>query len=270
MPDDETLPSHVSSAAADAAAHIADGLAQDTSRLQDALAQADVHSQVSGLSSAGQTQVQGQMHDYDVSMGDVGHVIEAAQAADAHVQDLAHDPNASATDLAHAMDAAQSADAQVQSALHDMNASAAEAIHAIDDAKIADEHVTQAEALQHEQAVAADSGDFANARDLAQHAEYELKAAEEHGRDVDHQIIQAQHDEEALTQADWQQQMAHAHAVAADSYAQSGDYDHAATAAEHADDDAATSSDYGHQGDHGGAHGSSDHSADGDDGSTSN
>jgi hypothetical protein len=269
MPDDDTFPAHVTAAVADAASLTADGLATDASRLQDALAQGDVHAQASGLSSAGQVQIQDQLHDYDISAADAGHLVEAAQAAEAHAQELAHDPNASPSELAHAMDAAKSADEQVQDMLHEMNAANAEAIHAIDEAKTADEHVAQAESLQHEQAAAADSGDFANARDLAQHAEYELKAAEEHGRDVDHQIIQAQHDEDALAQADWQQQMAHAHAVSADSYAQSGDYDHAATAAEHADDESASSSDYGHQGDHGGTHGSQDHSSDGD-GSASN
>ena len=111
--------------------------------------------------------------------------------------------------------------------------------NAVDDAQLAQRSQTEAANLQHEQGLAVERGDYAEARDLADRAEHMFSVSEAHGRDSDTHIVQAQHDQESLGTADWQQQIAADSAAAASSYAQAGDMDHATTyahdAAQHAD-----------------------------------
>jgi len=127
---------------------------------------------------------------------------------------------------------------------------AQQAEQAVDDAQIAQRSQTEAANLQHEQDLAVERGDYSEARELADRAEQMFTVSEAHGRDSDTHIVQAQHDQESLGTADWQQQTAADDAAAASSYAQAGDMDHAATyahdAVEHAD-----SADYhGNEADH--------------------
>jgi hypothetical protein len=157
----------------------------------------------------------------------------------------------------------QGAHDQVVEALHDHGpVTEAEAAQLVHDAEAAQVHQNEADALQHEQAKAADRGDYEAAHELAGKAEYELHAAADHGANAEHPIVEAQREEVALDQASWEHGTAHENAVAADSYAQTGDVSHAADYAHQADAHETTAADYGHQGDHGGEYATHDNSHD--------
>lgn len=144
------------------------------------------------------------------------------------------------------------AHAQVIEAVHDLghDASPDEVEHIMLDAQVADAHITAAEALQHEQSQAAEHGDFATANQLAGDAEYELHAAADHGATVDQPIVEAQHEEMALDNANWHQEIAHDDATSAESYADAGDAHNAESYASEADAHASVAADYGQAGDH--------------------
>ncbi len=149
-------------------------------------------------------------------------------------------------------------------AVHDLghDATTAEVEHIMQDVQAADAHMTAAEALQHDQAQAAEHGDFAAAHQLAGDAEYELHAAADHGATVDQPIVEAQHDEMALDNANWHQEIAHDNATSAESYADAGDAHNTASYAHDADAEATVAADYGHAGDHDSTYAAHDVSAD--------
>ncbi len=145
--------------------------------------------------------------------------------------------------------------AQVIDAVHDLGhpATQDELDDLVQRAQEAEAHRGEAEALQHEQAKAAEQGDYARAHDLEHDAAYSLQAAADAGGHVGTAVIDALKEGVALDNADWQQQIAHAAAHDAVASADAGDAYHASAAAHVADDHAATAADYGHAGDHGGA-----------------
>lgn len=152
---------------------------------------------------------------------------------------------------------------QVVAALHDDGPiTTSEAFHEIDEARQAADHRAEAAAVQHEQAQAADRGDYAAAHDHAAEVAYELQVAGDHGAEVGMQVVNAAHDTASLDNASWQQDIAHDDAVAAQSYADAGHHDTASMYADHAADHASVAADYGHAGDAGGSYASHDASSD--------
>lgn len=120
---------------------------------------------------------------------------------------------------------------------------------------LAEEKREEAEDFQAEQAKAVEAGDWEKAQDLAEQAEYAMEEVKEHGGDVaEAEILEAQHDQMNLENAEYNQEIADAAADSADAYAAEGDLDtasiYAETAAEHAD----TAADYGAAADQGGTY----------------
>ena len=167
------------------------------------------------------------------------------------------DVNALTAGLSH--DAA----GQVIEATHDLAAPTAEQVDdLVQKAQDAESHRVEAEALQHQQAKAAEEGDYARAHELQHNAEYNLQIAADSGAHVGAAVSDAQKEGAALDNANWQQQTAHEASQDAASYAASGDAHNASASAHVADDHASTAADYGHAGDHGGSTVSHDSSAD--------
>jgi hypothetical protein len=119
----------------------------------------------------------------------------------------------------------------------------------VQDAEAADRHKEQAETFQREQTKAADTGDFAGAREIAQKAELELQDVADRGGDTESEIIEAQRDVVALDEADWEQEIMEDNAVAADDYIETGEVDDADIYADEAVDHAERADHYGDQGD---------------------
>lgn len=143
------------------------------------------------------------------------------------------------------------------------NAPIIEATHAADELHAAEEHRAAADVLQHEQAIAADHGDYAHAHDLAWEAGYELHAVADHGGDpTGSGVIEGEHELQALDLAHWNQQIADENSTSAASYAASGDAHGAEVYEAVAESHAETAADYGHAGDHGGEYAAHDSSHD--------
>ncbi|MEP6690362.1 MAG: hypothetical protein ABJD07_04350 [Gemmatimonadaceae bacterium] len=147
----------------------------------------------------------------------------------------------------------QSASTQVVEAVHDLGhpVTQEELDDLVHKAQDADAHKIEAEALQHQQAKAAEEGDYHKAHELQHDAEWNLQAAADAGGHVGTTVVDAQKEGAALGNADWQQQIAHEAVHDSVAYAESGDLHTAANYAHIADDHAATAADYGHAGDHG-------------------
>ena len=126
------------------------------------------------------------------------------------------------------------------------------------DSESAHDAIESAHAAQHEQALAAERGDFDAARDHASDAAWDLKVADDHGAEAAHPTIDAQqyqeqHEVAALDSAAWEQSTAASYAHDAEASAAVGDYDHAAASADVAVGHAETAASYGDAGDHGGS-----------------
>jgi len=143
-----------------------------------------------------------------------------------------------------------------------------EIIDAWHDATTAEADQQHAHDLEHDQAVAADHGDYAHAEAMSSEAAQALHDAADHSQgapDAQQQVeVQAHQDDaeqQALSNAGWEQASAVDDAHSAAAYAASGDEHAAENYASHADDHASSASDYGHEGDHGGTYDTS-HSSD--------
>jgi hypothetical protein len=125
------------------------------------------------------------------------------------------------------------------------------------DAQAAEEARADAEYYQAEQAKAADAGDWETAKDFAEKAEYSMEEVQEHGGDVAYaEVLEAEHDQANLENADWNQEIADDNAVTAQAYAETGDLATAEIYADTAEAHAETAADYGAAGDQGGAYAS--------------
>lgn len=126
---------------------------------------------------------------------------------------------------------------------------------AILDAQLAETARDDAEYYQAEQAKAAEAGDWEKAEEMASNAEYAMEEVKDHGGDVaDSEILQAQHDQMDLDNADYHQEIADDKADSADAYAASGDLDTAAMYADGAASEATVAADYGAAADQGGTY----------------
>ncbi len=122
------------------------------------------------------------------------------------------------------------------------------------DSEIAEEKRDEAEYYQAEQAKAADAGDWEKAEEFAEKAEYAMEEVKDHGGDVaDAEILEAQHDQMDLENADYHQEIADDAADSAAAYAADGDLDAASVYADTAADHAETA-DYGAAADQGGVY----------------
>ncbi len=146
---------------------------------------------------------------------------------------------------------------------HDGTYNEAAAQEAIHNAQLADEARENFDMHQHEQAKAAEAGDIDHARDEATAAGYDIKEVAEHGLQENAHIVDAQADHnyddgQHLQAAHQNAETAADYAASADSYAQAGDYSHAAAeasiAADHHDSAAADT----HAADAGGSYASHD------------
>ncbi len=131
----------------------------------------------------------------------------------------------------------------------------------LDHAQAADVNREDIADLRQQQADAAEAGDYEKAHEYADKVGYEMREIEDLGGHMDNQIIDADHQEAALENADWNQDIADANADAAADYAEAGDFDHAAQYADTALDHAEVAADYGDQGDAGGHYADHDVSA---------
>jgi len=123
------------------------------------------------------------------------------------------------------------------------------------DSQIAEEKREEAEAYQTEQAKAVEAGDWDKAEELASKAEYAMEEVKDHGGDVaDAEILQAQHDQMDLDNADYHQEIADENADTAAAYAAEGDLDTASIYADSAADAADTAADFGAAADQGGTY----------------
>lgn len=123
------------------------------------------------------------------------------------------------------------------------------------DSQLAETKREEAEYYQAEQAKAADAGDWEKAEEMASNAEYAMEEVKDHGGDVaDSEILQAQHDQMDLDNADYHQEIADDNAASADAYAASGDLDTASIYADSAASEATVAADYGAAADQGGAY----------------
>lgn len=123
------------------------------------------------------------------------------------------------------------------------------------DSQIAEEKRDEAEAYQAEQAKAAEAGDWEKAEEMAEKAEYAMEEVKDHGGDVaDAEILQAQHDQMDLENADYHQEIADDAAASAEAYAAEGDLDAASVYADTAADHADTAADFGAAADQGGTY----------------
>ena len=123
------------------------------------------------------------------------------------------------------------------------------------DAANADAARQQAEVFRHEQAAAAEGGDYATAREHARQVEGELADARSQGGRLEEAVRETEHDVVELDQAEWQQQIAEDQADSAEAYAETGDE---AAADAHVEDAASSDADaeaYGEEADQGGAYG---------------
>ncbi len=124
---------------------------------------------------------------------------------------------------------------------------------AILDAQTAEEKREEVESYQAEQAKAVDEGDWEKAEELAGKAEYAMEEVKEHGGDVaDSEILEAQHDQMNLDNADYHQEIADDNAASAEAYAADGDLDTAAIYADSAASEATIAGDFGAAADQGG------------------
>ena len=134
--------------------------------------------------------------------------------------------------------------------LEDFNADTA-----ILDAQAAEAAREEAEAFQAEQAKAVEAGDWEKAEEMAENAEYAMEEVKEHGGDVaDAEVLQAQHDQMDLENADYNQEIADDAADSAAAYAAEGDTATAEIYADTAASHAETASDYGAAADQGGTY----------------
>lgn len=157
---------------------------------------------------------------------------------------LNQDEQAQVIDAMHA--------AAADGSLHDFNLD-----HAVSEAKEAQHHRENVEELHHAQADAVAHHDYAHAHDLAQRAEWQVHAVQDHGGEGDAQLAHAEADVQHLDDAQFQQQWAHEDAQWAHQDAQDGNAAHAAEmghqAHDHsdsADDSASHAAEGGPQGDH--------------------
>jgi hypothetical protein len=182
------------------------------------------------------------------------HALEAAARDIPTAAQHDHAPEGFDVQVAHLSAEGQE---QVHEAMHDASAhgevTADQAQDILDHAKEADGHRENVEAAHHQQAEAADQGDYTHANAAAHQAEYEAHAVQDAGGDAGHQVIQAEHDQQALDSAHGHQQSAHDEAQAAQHYAEAGSEAAAQTAADHAAADAHAAHQQGHAGDQGGA-----------------
>ena len=127
--------------------------------------------------------------------------------------------------IAHLSDVSQ---AHVIEAVADADANGEEVDvdAAIADAEEAAAHRAQAAEYEKEEAKAIEAGDFAGAREYAVKAEHEHALAAEHGG-AEQPILDAQHDIAKLDEAVWHDKIADENALAAESYAKSGDLEKA-------------------------------------------
>jgi hypothetical protein len=126
------------------------------------------------------------------------------------------------------------------------------------DAEATHDAMERAHESQHEQALAAENGDYAAARDHASDAAWDLRVADEHGGEAAHPTIDAQqyqegHEIMALDSAAWEQSTAAGYEHDAQANAAVGDYDHAAASADVAAAHVDTATSYADAGDHGGS-----------------
>lgn len=137
-----------------------------------------------------------------------------------------------------------------EGALEDFNPDSA-----ILDAQLAEEAREDAEYYQAEQAKAVEAGDWEKAEEMAENAEYAMEEVKDHGGDVaDSEILQAQHDQMDLENADYHQEIADDAADSAAACAAEGDMDTAAMYADTAADEATAAADYGATADQGGTY----------------
>ncbi|MEJ0061258.1 MAG: hypothetical protein WDM79_17575 [Terricaulis sp.] len=123
------------------------------------------------------------------------------------------------------------------------------------DAQAAEDARSDAEYYQAEQAKAVDAGDWETAKDFAEKAEYSMEEVQDHGGDVAYaEVLEAEHDQMNLDNADWNQEIADDNAVTAEAYAESGDLATAEIYADSAASAAETAADYGAAGDQGGSY----------------
>ncbi|MGD9815234.1 MAG: hypothetical protein AB7Q23_08505 [Hyphomonadaceae bacterium] len=137
-----------------------------------------------------------------------------------------------------------------EGALEDFNPDSA-----ILDAQFAEEAREDAEYYQAEQAKAVEAGDWEKAEEMAENAEYAMEEVKDHGGDVaDSEILEAQHDQMDLENADYHQEIADDAAESAAAYAAEGDMDTASMYADTAADEATVAADYGAAADQGGTY----------------
>lgn len=123
------------------------------------------------------------------------------------------------------------------------------------DSQLAESARENAEYYQAEQAKAAEAGDWERAEEMASNAEYAMEEVKDHGGDVaDSEVLQAQHDQMNLENADYHQEIADDNAASAEAYAASGDLDTASIYADSAASEATTAGDYGAMADQGGSY----------------
>lgn len=123
------------------------------------------------------------------------------------------------------------------------------------DAQAAEDARGDAEMYKHEQAKAAEAGDWESAKEYAEKAEDAMLEVKEHGGDIaDAEILEAQYDQMDLDNADWHQEIADDNAEAAVAYAESGDLDAAQVYADSAASEATTAADFGASADAGGSY----------------
>ncbi len=126
------------------------------------------------------------------------------------------------------------------------------------DAEASHDAMERAHESQHEQALAAESGDYAAAREHANDAAWDLRVADEHGGEAAHPTIDAQqyqeqHEVASLDSAAWEQSTAAVYEHDAQANAAVGDYDHAAASADVAAAHVDTAASYADAGDHAGS-----------------
>lgn len=140
---------------------------------------------------------------------------------------------------------------QVVSAWHDdAPASISEAFQDIHDAQAASDAREAAAAHQHEQAELIDQGRYAEAREHASDAAYDLQVASDHGAHVDTQLVQAEQETASLDWASHHDAIAQDNAQSAADYYAHGDVDAGNMYAAHAGDSGAVAADYGATADH--------------------
>jgi hypothetical protein len=109
--------------------------------------------------------------------------------------------------------------------------------HAKLDAETAHDAWEHAKDEQHQQTLAADSGNLAAAHELGVHAGYDLQKAEDAGGASVHPTIEAledkqDHSNQQLSSAQWEASISHGYADNANANAASGNFDNAAASAE--------------------------------------